>query len=434
MICPSCSFENPEGINFCGKCGVPLISPCPKCESGNPPGFKFCGKCGSPLSDQTSAPGADVGEEPDRGTPHDEPKPDIARPPQAERRQMTVMFCDLVGSTALSEQLDPEVLREVTLSYQQVCAEVVSRHEGHIAKYLGDGVLVYFGYPLAHEDDPQRAARAGLSIVEEMGKLNTTLQQNQGITLAVRIGIHTGLVVAGEMGAGETLESLAIVGQTPNVAARLEGVAEPDTVAISGATHRLIEGFFNCQELGVHTLRGVSEPMEAYRVLGESGAHSRLEAAAARGLTPLVGRDQEASVLLERWGHVKEGDGQVILLSGEAGMGKSRLVQLMKERLAAEPHFLAECRCSPHYQNTALYPVTDYLERLMRFSREDTPEEKLSKLEATVGQYFPRLPDITPLLAALLSVPLDDRYPSLDLSPNPPKDTDGRREDSGRGG
>ena len=222
---------------------------------------------------------------------------------------MTVMFCDLVGSTALSEQLDPEVLREVTLSYQQVCAEVVSPHEGHIAKYLGDGVLVYFGYPLAHEDDLQRAARAGLSIVEEVGKLNTTLQQNQGIMLSVRIGIHTGLVVAGEMGAGETLESLAIVGQTPNVAARLEGVAEPDTVAISGATDRLIEGFFNWQELGLHTLRGISEPMEAYRVLGESGARSRLEIAAAKGLTSLVGRDQEVNLLLERWEHVKEGDG-----------------------------------------------------------------------------------------------------------------------------
>ena len=182
MICPSCNFENPEGINFCGECGVPLRSLCPRCESENAPEFKFCGQCGSPLSDLTSTPGSIDVDQRQKGTPYDDPKAAVARSPEAEHRQMTVLFCGLVGSTALSEQLDPEALREVTLSYQQVCAGTISRHGGHIAKYMGDGVLVYFGYPLAHEDDSQRAARAGLSIVEELGRLNSSLQQDRGIT------------------------------------------------------------------------------------------------------------------------------------------------------------------------------------------------------------------------------------------------------------
>ena len=255
-----------------------------------------------------------------------------------------------------SSQLDPEDLREVVRAYQDTCAKVIARFEGHIAQYLGDGLLVYFGYPLAHEDDAQRAVRAGLGIVEALGQLNTRLTQEQGVQLAVRLGIHTGLVVVGEVGGGTRQEQLAL-GETPNLAARLQGLAAPNTLVISAATFQLLGGFFACQPLGTPPLKGQAQPLAVYRVLYESMARSRLEAVGSTGWTPLVGREQEIGLLLERWAQVKEGVGQVVLLSGEAGIGKSRLVQVLKEHVAAEPQaWLTPCQCSPYHQHTALYP------------------------------------------------------------------------------
>jgi class 3 adenylate cyclase/tetratricopeptide (TPR) repeat protein len=337
--------------------------------------------------------------------------------PEAERRQLTVMFCDLVGSTALPEQLDPEELREVVRAYQEVCAEAVDSHDGYIAQYLGDGLLVYFSYPQAHEDDAQRAVRAGLGIVgaiHELPLLNTRLQQ----TLQVRIGIHTGLVVRGEMGGGKKRDPMAIVGETPNIASRLQGLAKPNTVVISSATYRLVEGLFECHDLGMHALKGISSPMKVYQVICESGVWSRFEVSATKGLTPLVGREQEVGLLLERWEQVKEGRGQVVLLSGEAGIGKSRLVQVLKEYVAGEAHARIESRCSPYYQNSAFYPVIDHLQQLL-FKKEDSPEEKLGKLKrALVGaQHAVPLQEAVPLFASLLSLPLPDRYPPLNLTP-----------------
>src|SRR5215470_15537584 len=255
--------------------------------------------------------------------------------PDAERRQLTVLFCDLVDSTALARQLDPEDLREVVRAYQETCAKVIARFEGHIAQYLGDGLLVYFGYPLAHEDDAQRAVRAGLGMVEAVGQLNTRLEVERGVQLAVRLGIHTGLVVVGEVGSGTRQEQLAL-GETPNLAARLQGLAAPNTLVISAATLPLLGGFFACQSFGTPLLKGFAQPMEVYQVLSESTARSRLDAVGSTGLTPLVGREQEVGLLLERWAQVKDGLGQVVLLSGEAGIGKSRLVQMLKEHVAAE--------------------------------------------------------------------------------------------------
>jgi class 3 adenylate cyclase len=249
------------------------------------------------------------------------------RPREAERRQLTVMFCDLVDSTKLSSQLDPEDYREVVREYQRVCSEVIQRYDGHIAQYLGDGLLVYFGYPVAHEEDAQRAIHTGLGITEAIRTLNAQLESGKSIRLAVRLGIHTGLVVVGEMGGAGRQEQLAL-GETPNHAARIQSIAEPDTVVISDATYRLIQGYFDCQELGEQTLRGVAESIVVYRVLRASGVQSRLDVASTRGLTPLVGREQEVGLLIERWEQAKEGQGQVILLSGEAGIGKSRLVQV----------------------------------------------------------------------------------------------------------
>jgi class 3 adenylate cyclase len=351
----------------------------------------------------------------------------------AERRQLTVLFCDLVDSTPLASQLDPEDLREVVRAYQEACAKVIARFDGHIAQYLGDGLLVYFGYPLAHEDDAQRAVRTGLGIVEALGQLNTHLAQEglrpaptqsrqRGVHLAVRLGIHTGLVVVGEVGGGTRQEQLAL-GETPNLAARLQGIAAPNTLVISAATLQLLGGFFACQSLGPQLLRGLPQSLEVYQVLSESTARSRLEAAGSTGLTPLVGREQEVALLRELWAQVKDGLGQVVLLSGEAGIGKSRLVQVLKEHVAAEPQaWLTPCQCSPYYQNTALYPMIDLLERVaLRFEREESPQQKLSKLEGFLVQYGLPLAETMPLFAALLSLPLTADYAPLTLSPEQQK-------------
>jgi class 3 adenylate cyclase/predicted ATPase len=349
--------------------------------------------------------------------PPDERLAAESRSPEAERRQLTVMFVDLVGSTNLSGELDPEDYREVVRQYQQVCSEVIQRYDGHVAQLLGDGLLVYFGYPQAHEDDAQRAVRAGLGIVEAIRSLNTGLEQEKGIKLAVRLGIHTGLVVVGEMGGSGRQEQLAM-GETPNVAARIQSIALPDTVVISADTYRLVQGYFSCEPLGEHGLRGGAQPITVYHVLRESGVQSRLDVASTRGLTPLVGREQEVGLLIERWEQAKDGQGQIILLSGEAGIGKSRLVQVLKDHVASEPHTQWECRSSPYYQNSALHPIIDLIQRTLRWQQDDTPEEKLAKLEGQLSQYCLPLEETVSLFAPLLSLSVpEERYPPLGLSP-----------------
>jgi predicted ATPase/class 3 adenylate cyclase len=336
--------------------------------------------------------------------------------PDAERRQLTVMFCDLVGSTVLSGQLDPEDLREVVRAYQETAAAVIQRFDGHIAQYLGDGLLVYFGYPQAHEDDARRAVRTGLGIVEALGALNARLALHPRVRLAVRIGIHTGVVVVGEMGGGGRQEQLAM-GETPNVAARIQGLAAPDTVVISPTTFRLVQGYFTCQDLGAQPLKGLAAPVQAYRIRGESAAQSRLEVAGTTGFTPLVGRDSEVALLLERWAQSQDGAGQVVLLRGEAGIGKSRLVEVLRERVLSAGATRIVFRCFPEHQNSALYPVIDHLQRFLQWQRDEAPEAKFDKLERVLRTYRLPLEEVVPLLAALLSVPLPERYPPLNLTP-----------------
>jgi class 3 adenylate cyclase/tetratricopeptide (TPR) repeat protein len=326
------------------------------------------------------------------------------------------MFCDLVGSTALSEQLDPEELREVVRTYQGVSAAVITRFEGHIAQYLGDGLLVYFGYPGAHEDDAQRAVQTALGILVAIHQ--APLLQQHGVQ--VRLGIHTGQVVVGEIGGGAKREHLAL-GETPNLAARVQGVAEPDTVVISAATYRLVHGLFEFQDLGPQTLKGISTPLSLYRVVRESQAQSRFEVAIRTGLTPLIGREHEVGLLQDRWAQAKGGTGQVVLLSGEAGIGKSRLVQTLKEHVLSEDATRIEFRCSPYYQNSALYPLIEHLQRLLQFHREESPQAKLEKLQQALARYhFPQA-DTLPLLAALLSLPHPEGAPPLTLSPQKQK-------------
>jgi len=333
----------------------------------------------------------------------------------AERRQLTVMFIDLVGSTTLSQQLDPEDYHAYVVAYQTACHQVIARYEGHIAQYLGDGVLVYFGYPAAHEDDAVRAVRSGLEIVTAVSALKVTPP------LQVRIGIHTGPVVVGEIGAGEHTERLAL-GETPNIAARIQGQAKPDEVMISAATYRLVEGLFACEDRGQPALKGVATPLTLHRVVKESDIHSRFEAVIQKGLTPLVGREEELALLRRRWEHAKEREGQVVLLGGEAGMGKSRLVQEMKDRVSAEGATRIEFRCSPYHQNSAFYPILDHLQRLLQFMPEDAPHRKLAKLQHALTHYrFPQA-ETLPLLAALLSLPQPDGLQPLTWSAQKQKD------------
>jgi class 3 adenylate cyclase/tetratricopeptide (TPR) repeat protein len=334
---------------------------------------------------------------------------------EAERRQLTVMFCDLVGSTDLSQRLDAEDLRNVVRSYQESASSVIDRYDGHIAQYLGDGLLVYFGYPQAHEDDAERAVGAGLEILTGLGTLNDTLEPQHSIRLAARVGIHTGPVVVGAMGGGAKSETLAL-GDTTNVAARLEVVAESDSVVISGATLRLVPGIFATEDLGTPVLKGIAEPIRAHAVLRATGVRSRLDVDPSR-LTPLVGRDQEVGLLLERWEQVGEGEGQAVLVSGEAGFGKSRLLHAFRERLAETSHAWLECRCSPYTEGSAFHPMVELLERGLGFQDGDDRETKLGRLETGVRAAGLSDPDAVALLAALLSLPLPERYPALEFSP-----------------
>jgi predicted ATPase/class 3 adenylate cyclase len=427
MHCPRCGFDNPAGMKFCGECAVPLKTPCPQCGFENPLGFKFCGACATPLAVEVQSPpsqvrgGQEFGvESAESGVPkglESRVRSLESRQDVAERRQLTVMFCDLVGSTALSAQLDPEELREVVRLYQETCTAVIQRYAGHIAQHLGDGLLVYFGYPVAHEDDAQRAVRTGLETLAALHHLNPRLPH----PLQVRIGIHTGLVVIGEIGSSAKREMLAL-GETPNIAARLQGLAEPDTVVISAATYRLVEGLFECQDRGPQALKGISTPVPVYRVLHESAAQSRFEVAVTTGLTPLVGREHEMALLRERWEQAKGGEGQVLLLSGEPGIGKSRLVQELKEQAAQEGATRIEFRCSPYHPQSALYPIIAHLQRLLQFAPHDPPPTKLVKLQQTLAQYrFPRA-DTLSLLAALLSLPHPEGAPPLTLSPQKQKE------------
>jgi predicted ATPase/class 3 adenylate cyclase len=338
--------------------------------------------------------------------------------PEAERRQLTVMFVDLVDSTALAARLDPEEMAQVLRTYQSAVVGAITRFEGHVAKYMGDGVLAYFGYPRAHENEAERAVRAGLAAVAAVHSLGSVY----GEMLAARVGIATGPVVVGELiGEGAAREE-TVVGDTPNLAARLQSLAEPDTVAISARTRELIGGLFELAELGPQILKGFPVPVCAWRVVGEGAAESRFEALHGADLTPLVGRENEIGLLLEHWERAKEGEGQVVLLGGEPGIGKSRLMRALRGRLENEPHTPLSHYCSPHHQTSPLYPVIGHLERAAGFAADDSAATRLDKLEALLALSTDHVAVVAPLLAALLSLETDARYPPLDMSPHRQKE------------
>src|SRR5271156_2956220 len=352
------------------------------------------------------------------GSTETAPKPPIAivptepKPDSAERRQLTVMFCDLVGSTALSARLDPEDMRAIIAAYHKCCASLIERGGGFVAKYMGDGVLAYFGYPQAHEHEAERAVRAGLAIVEAAPKLMTVAEE----PLHVRVGIATGVVVVGDLlGSGEAQER-GVVGDTPNLAARLQSLAEPDSVVIAEGTRKLLGDLFELIDLGLQDLKGVGGPTHAWAALRPSAQESRFEALHAGGLTVLVGREEESELLLRRWANAKTADGQVVLLSGEAGIGKSRLTAAFLERLAGEPHIRMRYFCSPQHTDSALHPIIGHMERAAGLSREDHAKSRLDKLDVLLAKSSTSSEDAA-LLADMLSLPNDGRYSALELSP-----------------
>jgi class 3 adenylate cyclase len=333
-------------------------------------------------------PSGDAVSSPSSATPED----------RAERRQVTVMFSDLVGSTALSARMDPEDLRDVISAYQKCVAETAGRFGGFVAKYMGDGVLVYFGYPQAHEDDAERAVRAGLELIAAVGSLKTHA------ALQTRVGIATGLVVVGDLiGSGASQEQ-AIVGETPNLAARLQGVAEPNMVVIADGTRRLLGNVFELDDLGAKDLKGIAGPVRAWAALHLSSAEGRFEAMHAAGLTELIGREEELDLLLRRWSKATTGEGQVVLLFGEAGIGKSRLTAALLERLASEPHTRLRYFCSPQHTDSAFYPIIGQMQRAAGFAQGETTQAKLDKLHAVLDQSFTP-PQDAALFAEMLSLP-----------------------------
>src|SRR3984893_257909 len=337
-------------------------------------------------------------------------------PIDAERRQLTVMFCDLVGSTALSARPDPDDLREVIAAYHRTVANIVRTFDGFVAKYMGDGVLVYFGYPRAHEDDAERAVRAGLGVIDAIGRLDV-----KSAKLQARVGIATGLVVVGDLIGEGSAQEQWVVGETPTLAARLQALAEPNAVVIAPSTRRLLGDLFEYRDLGAVEVKGLAAPVPAWQVLRPSAVESRFEALRGSALTPLVGRDEEIELLLRRWERAQGGDGQVVLISGEPGIGKSRIAAALAERLHGKPHIRLRYFCSLHRQDSALYPFIDQLSRAAGVTPEDSPTVRLEKLESLLFRAASPDADVA-FVAELLSLPSSDHHPLPNLSPQRKKE------------
>ncbi len=390
MICTRCGSANAASFRFCSNCGTQLGQACPTCGFENPAESKFCGGCGARLQE--------VRAEDARG----------------ERRQLTVLFCDMVGATALSQLLDPEDLRELIVSCQEICADAVLAHEGHVAQYLGDGVVMYFGYPRSHEDEAQRAVRCGLDILKGVEAVRDSGRIPPDTSLDVRLGAHTGRVVVGPVGAGDRRDQIAL-GDTPNIAARIQSEAEPGTLVVSDVTWKIVEGYFMGKYLGEWQLKGVSELIRLWLVTGESPSRERIEVASI--LTSFVGRERERSVLEQTWEDSRAGHSRFILLRGDPGMGKSRLAQLFCDEVQFRAADLVGMRSTPYNSNSPFHPVIELIERKFGLDHVQTSAERLERVEEGLAGFELAEPEAIVLLASLLSIPTGDRYAPLDLSP-----------------
>jgi len=392
MRCSKCGSDNPVGKKFCEDCGAPLENRCPKCGAETTAGKRFCGECGAALGD--AAPAAAAA----RTAP-------VAASAGGERRHLTVLFCDLVGSTEIAARLDPEEWRETVAAYHRAAAEAVTRYGGYVAKYLGDGVMVFFGYPEAHDNDAERAARAGLELLDAISKLG---DQPGRPKLAARVGIDSGAVVVGA-GAGKEAD---VFGEAPNIAARVQAAAEPGTVLITDAVHRLVSGLFVVESRGAPVLKGIERPLQLYKIVQPSGVRGRLEAVAAvHGLTPFVGREEELRLLMNRWERARDGEGQVVTIVGEAGIGKSRLVQRFHEQIASAPHTWLAFAAAPFFQNTPFYAVAEMLQQSFHW------EQRLAALKASLGPAGIKADEAVPPMVPLMELPASADYPPSSLTP-----------------
>ena len=405
MKCPSCKTENSTTARFCTQCGVELPIHCPSCGEINPVNGRYCGGCGKSLARGARSLGANgdiaTSSGPDNGTTG------------SERRHLTVLFCDMVGSTALAKVLDPEDLSDITRTYYERCSSAIEQFDGIIANYIGDGIMALFGYPRAHEDDAESAIYAAFSIIRAV----ETIGQESERSLRVRIGIATGLVVVGEDGSHALTKEKTVVGEAPNLAAHLQASAQPGCVIISEATRRLVGDVFKLERMQIDNLKGATGPAVAWRVLEAKAVASRF-AAHAGTLTKFVGRDQEVALLTDRWQQVKQSEGQVLLLGGEAGLGKSRIVEAFRELIADEPQFAMHYQCSAHHMDSALYPIIARFELAAGLNMgNDLPAVRLEKVEAVLQQNGANLGDVIPLVATLISIPSGDRYLAEDVDP-----------------
>jgi len=408
MRCTYCHTENPETARFCIECGAALKQSCAKCQLDNLSHAKYCAGCGSSLTDSSAShakPASVLNVSVDdsglmRGSR------------DGERRHLTVLFCDLVGSTAIAARIDPEEWRETVANYHRAAAEAILRFGGYVAKYLGDGVMAFFGWPEAHDNDAERAVRGGLAILDSISKLS---EKSGSVNLSARIGIDSGPVVVG-VGAGKDVD---VFGDAPNIAARVQSVAASGSVAITEATHRLVSGLFIVQEQGSPALSGIARPIPIFQVVRPSGMRGRLAAAAAvHGITSFVGREDELRLLINRWERVRDGEGQVVTILGEAGIGKSRLIQRFREEIAGTPFTWIECETSPFFQNTPFYAVADMLRQSFQWDDNYDQEQRLRALRASVALAELDPNEAVPLIAPLLELPVDDRYPPLSLAPD----------------
>lgn len=399
MHCPRCRAAVPADARFCPACGSPQWRNCAHCGASNQPGDRFCKGCGKSLAEGPGGPEAEA----------------AAR--EAERRNLTVMFCDLVGSVALSTELDAEDLRDLIRAYQQTCASAIARYDGHIAQYLGDGVLAYFGYPAAHEDDARRAVHAALDTVDGLAPLAARWRREAGVTLRVRIGVHSGQAVVGEMGAAGHSQMLA-TGETPNIAARIQSLAEPNTIVISEATQNLVRGYFRLDPLVRRPVEGIGQPLSLFRVIGRTGASTRLAAVGEESLLPFVGRGTLIDELQQRWSSAVDGHGHAVMLQGEPGMGKSRVLRALRERLALPPSGVVELQCSPYQQSSAFAPLIETMERSFGLVREHSAAERGAALAAALALVpSSNPPETLTLLADLLSVERPAGHADLAMTP-----------------
>jgi class 3 adenylate cyclase len=396
MRCSNCETDNVPGSRFCNGCGAALNRQCAKCGFENARESRYCAQCGTQL-DATTPIHAETGRYDNLG---------------GERRHLTVLFSDLVGSTEIASHLDPERWREIVADYHHAAARVIERYGGSVAQYLGDGVMAYFGWPEAHDNDAERGVHAGLAILSAISKFNVLPDRPK---LSVRIGIDSGAVVVGS----GTDKSADVFGDTPNIAARVQAAAEPSTVVVTDAVHRLVSGLFVVENCGTPVLKGIERQIQLYRVVQPSGVRGRLQAAAAvSGLTPFVGREDELRLLMNRWERALEGEGQMALIVGEAGIGKSRLVQHFREQIARTPHSWVEAAAGPFFQNTPFHPVTEMLRELLAWRGDEPPDEQLTQLESALALAGIKPAEALPLIAPLLNLPTPAKYPALALSPD----------------